>query len=431
MDNGLEFKNKTMRELVNDWPGECKIVHSRPRHPQTNGLVEQSNGTVKTMLSAMMIQIGLDKEASKDWPTLLPRVMFNLNTQRHSATKYSPYHLAFKQLPNLGNQVTEVETADDLEASHTTDDQSTASKPSSSTMTATTATSSSSSASSNKSSIRRPPSRSAALTSNLSTSKDDTDDDASASIIDAQPPSIICHLCQSGMSTEASKYWRACEKCANWCCDFCLKNVVSDDEFLCNSCINNKLKDNRIAVQKKKEESESLSLRKKASLNQEKARRQMCLKYNNKKGKTCFEFKIGDKVSVKVDKLDRISLDLKRIPGIVSSKSGDKDLFYSITTEFGVLDTKYRAYELDKYHGLLNVDISKITKKITLREVCRKFNNREVKVDKASIFCKCSGKCFNDKRCNCFKNKKICTSHCLNHVSGKNCVCTNKDEKNY
>lgn len=58
MDNGLEFKNRTMRELVNDWPGDCKIIHSRPRHPQTNGLVEQSNGTVKTMLSAMMVQIG-------------------------------------------------------------------------------------------------------------------------------------------------------------------------------------------------------------------------------------------------------------------------------------------------------------------------------------------------------------------------------------
>jgi len=113
-----------MRELVNDWPGDCKIIHSRPRHPQTNGLVEQSNGTVKTMLSAMMVQIGLDKEESKDWPSLLPRVMFNLNTRiwiwiiwklRHSATKFSPFQLAFKQLPNLGNQVNEVEMTEESE----------------------------------------------------------------------------------------------------------------------------------------------------------------------------------------------------------------------------------------------------------------------------------------------------------------------------
>ena len=86
----------------------------------------------------------------------------------------------------------------------------------------------------------------------------------------------------------------------------------------------------------------------------------------------------------------------KKKSGIVSSKSGDKDLFYSITTEFGVFDNKLRVYKLDKYHGLLNIDISKIIKKVTLLEVCRKFNKREVKVDKASIFCKCPGKCFND-----------------------------------
>jgi hypothetical protein len=105
-------------------------------------------------------------------------------------------------------------------------------------------------------------------------------------------------------------------------------------------------------------------LRKKAGLNQDIARRRMCLKYNNKKGKTCFDFSIGDKVSVKVDKLDRISLDLKRIPGVVSAKSGDKDLFFSITTEFGILETKYRAYELEKYYGALNFDIRKISQKI-------------------------------------------------------------------
>jgi hypothetical protein len=86
-------------------------------------------------------------------------------------------------------------------------------------------------------------------------------------------------------------------------------------------------------------------------------------------------------------------------------------LFYAITTEYGVLETKYRAFDLEKYFGELNIDISKITKKITLREVCRQFNKRVVKVDKASIFCKCSGKCFNDKRCNCFKNKKFSFSY--------------------
>jgi len=53
------------------------------------------------------------------------------------------------------------------------------------------------------------------------------------------------------MSTASNQHWRACENCANWCCDFCLKNVVSSDEFLCNY-IKNKLKENRKTTNKKK-----------------------------------------------------------------------------------------------------------------------------------------------------------------------------------
>ena len=45
-DNGLEFKNKLMEEEINNWVGDCKLRYGRPRHPQTQGLVEQRNSTV-------------------------------------------------------------------------------------------------------------------------------------------------------------------------------------------------------------------------------------------------------------------------------------------------------------------------------------------------------------------------------------------------
>ncbi len=128
-----------------------------------------------------MNQIGLDKEESKDWPSLLPRVMFNMNTQRHSATKFSPFHLAFKRLPNLGNQIVEAENA---EMSRLTDYRSCDTKKPTGHSISTT----SSATSSNKSSIRKPPRRSL-LSTNLSTSKDD--------------PLIKCHLCESMMSLAA------------------------------------------------------------------------------------------------------------------------------------------------------------------------------------------------------------------------------------
>ena len=33
-DNGGEFVNQTLQSLLDIWPGEVSIVHSRPRRPQ-------------------------------------------------------------------------------------------------------------------------------------------------------------------------------------------------------------------------------------------------------------------------------------------------------------------------------------------------------------------------------------------------------------
>ena len=64
--------------------------------------------------------------------------------------------------------------------------------------------------------------------------------------------------------------------------------------------------------------------------------------------------------------------------------------------------------------------------KISLREATKSLKNHpKKKVDLAKINCKCSGKCFDDRRCVCFKNGKSCTSHLENHLSGKKCKCLN------
>jgi hypothetical protein len=53
-DNGNEFKNKLFVSEICDWEGSCKLVYGRPRHPQSQGLVEQANGTVEIMIGAMI-----------------------------------------------------------------------------------------------------------------------------------------------------------------------------------------------------------------------------------------------------------------------------------------------------------------------------------------------------------------------------------------
>ncbi|CAF1137190.1 unnamed protein product [Brachionus calyciflorus] len=55
-DNGKEFKNVLMLSLIESWDGNCKIIHGRPRHPQSQGLVEQGNGTLERMIASMMTQ---------------------------------------------------------------------------------------------------------------------------------------------------------------------------------------------------------------------------------------------------------------------------------------------------------------------------------------------------------------------------------------
>lgn len=48
-DNGSEFKGVCL-ELVKSFG--IRVINGRPRTPQTQGLVEQANGTVKTRINA-------------------------------------------------------------------------------------------------------------------------------------------------------------------------------------------------------------------------------------------------------------------------------------------------------------------------------------------------------------------------------------------
>ena len=53
-DNGREFKNVNLATMIRDkWP-ECKIVHGKPRHPQSQGSVERVNKEIKKVLGSLM-----------------------------------------------------------------------------------------------------------------------------------------------------------------------------------------------------------------------------------------------------------------------------------------------------------------------------------------------------------------------------------------
>ena len=77
-DNGSEFVNQVITNLVEQWPGTTRIIHSRPYHPQTNGVVERHNRTVKELIRkrrAMARQRG--DENQNAWTTWRPEIACN------------------------------------------------------------------------------------------------------------------------------------------------------------------------------------------------------------------------------------------------------------------------------------------------------------------------------------------------------------------
>ena len=119
-DNGREFVNAIVMECLSLWSGEVVIINGRPRHSQSQGLVEKGNHLVELQLQAMKAE-----QASKNvfpWSEWLPRVqcksinimyvitacllthlqiLDNLNTQLCRTINKSPYKVVFGQPPRL------------------------------------------------------------------------------------------------------------------------------------------------------------------------------------------------------------------------------------------------------------------------------------------------------------------------------------------
>ena len=87
---------------INRWVGECELRYGRPRHPQSQGLVEQGNGSITSMLASM--KASSNTPSSFSWSWALPQVMYNLNTDHHTNLKTTPFDVIFGQPPNNGDK---------------------------------------------------------------------------------------------------------------------------------------------------------------------------------------------------------------------------------------------------------------------------------------------------------------------------------------
>ncbi|KAL5503594.1 hypothetical protein EMCRGX_G010567 [Ephydatia muelleri] len=93
-DNGREFVNMVIVDLLKCWNSNIQLVSGRPRHPQSQGLVERAHQTLHKKMAAEISASGMKTPPWSDW---LPRIVYAMNIQVHDTTGASPYELVFGQ----------------------------------------------------------------------------------------------------------------------------------------------------------------------------------------------------------------------------------------------------------------------------------------------------------------------------------------------
>ena len=92
-DNGKEFCASVIKELVNLWPS-IKIINGRPRHPQSQGLVERANGILQQKLGKWKEDTG-----RHDWSFGLRLIILSMNHSYCHSHKKTPYELVYGDKP--------------------------------------------------------------------------------------------------------------------------------------------------------------------------------------------------------------------------------------------------------------------------------------------------------------------------------------------
>ena len=84
-DQGREFESKLFTELCHLL--EIRKTRTTPYHPQSDGMVERNNRTIKDILSMLV------NGSHDDWDVWLPHALLAYRTAVHSSTGFSPHKI--------------------------------------------------------------------------------------------------------------------------------------------------------------------------------------------------------------------------------------------------------------------------------------------------------------------------------------------------
>jgi len=93
VDRGSQFLSGLIRE--HSKKSNYKLRFTAPYHPQTNGMTERLNQTLKHTIRKFV------DVTQTDWDDVLPCAVFAYNITVHESTKFSPFYLVYKTEPRI------------------------------------------------------------------------------------------------------------------------------------------------------------------------------------------------------------------------------------------------------------------------------------------------------------------------------------------
>lgn len=360
-DNGAEFTAHIITDLKDLWP-ECKIVHGKPRHPQSQGSVERANADIKDMVITWMRE-----NHSKDWPVGVKFVQFEKNRSHHSGINRAPYKAMFGVDAKVG--LASSSLPDELISKIDTEEHL---------------------------------ADLANLELNANTPITDTDaeqiqtDDEQMDI--SEPPSVnaeTCIVCQKPASNAHS-----CNVCKNTVHAICGKSTGVEGFgatvlcFLCDSA----------TVIESERTCATQSMEKQAS------------RMLNRSNKVLDEVEIGCSVVIPIPIVDRGKGDPRNIMAVVHEKS---EKGYRLATKHGILLGSYTRNQFEPTDTLflcpsdiLSDNFISFRQAVKLSSICD---------GQGFMKCGCSGKnrC-EQNRCACRKAGQMCNSRCHPNLTCKN-----------
>ena len=368
-DNGREFANEIVKELVDMWP-ECKLVHGKPRHFQSQGSVERANKDVEDIMACWM----RNNDTSK-WSKGLRFIQYRKNSRLHSGIGRSPYKTMFGE--QRYNDVSGLRLTNHGWAQLETEEELAESL--------------------NEPNLQEQDPDLEGVAEEIEENLDEQGAENERNLLEDIELVIhnTCGICDADYVGST-----LCSTCANFCHDSEPCSTVEKDgdssKVVCQSCLTEKIivKERNLARNKQEKQA------------------------NRMLSVTAKRFKpreVGGNVSVPIPDVDRGRGEFRNVLGAITEVGNDG--MYAIGTTHGTLEQKYTRSQFVP-NKVTSLEVSDVPDtEVNLRQVAR---NDSMGSGQGFRRCGCVTGCSKKTRCGCLAAGFLCNSKCHKSLSCNN-----------